>query len=94
LKRDYEKPDYELPLDEIKWTGGIGQPAGLYWLDGCTIFAAHESQAEERLLSLGAVLVATLRFDTDPRERVQRSGRVERMDAARVVRELSVEGVN
>lgn len=88
LERDYEKPKYEQPVDDINWTAGVGQPAGMYWLDGRVVMAAHGSPAEARLLDTGAALVATLRFDADPLERVHRTGHVTRVAAARAARLL------
>jgi len=65
-EKEYEKAKYEHPIFGINWTGGIGRPTGIYWLDGDTVFAVHGSRAEERVLELGGILVATLRFDRDP----------------------------
>jgi len=62
----YEKPKYEYPIHGINWTAGIGRPTGIYWLDGDSVFAVHGSRAEERVLELGGILIATLRFDRDP----------------------------
>lgn len=81
LEREYEKPLYELPVDDINWTAGVGRPAGMYWLDGRTVMAAHDSPAEARLVGAGAVLVATLRFEPDPVERVHSRGSVRRVSA-------------
>ncbi|CAN5764378.1 hypothetical protein BH23GEM10_BH23GEM10_04260 [soil metagenome] len=75
-----------MPIDDINWTAGVGQPAGMYWLDGRTAIAAHDSPAEARLVDAGAVLVATLRFDPDPVERVHRSGSVRRVSAPAAAR--------
>lgn len=60
----------------------------MYWLDGRTVMAAHDSPAEARLLGAGAALIATLRFDPDPLERVHRTGAVSRMTAARAAKLL------
>jgi hypothetical protein len=93
-RREYEAPKYEHPVDDINWTAGVGQPAGVYWLDGQSLLAAHESAAEQYLLARGAILVATLRFDQDPLETVHRSGRVDRISAADVFAACLVSGVN
>jgi hypothetical protein len=66
--KKYEAPKYEHPIDDINWTAGVGQPAGVYWLDGRSVIAAHDSAAESALLQRGAILIATLRFDRDPLE--------------------------
>jgi len=79
-------PAFEQHEDEINWTAGVGQPAGVYWLDGRTAIAAHGSAAEHHLLGRGATLVATLLFQPSPIERVHRTGRVHRVAAADVVR--------
>lgn len=83
LEREYEKPEFEQPVDDINWTTGVGQPAGMYWMEGRTVMAAHDSPAERRLVDAGAILVATLRFDADPVERRHRTGRVTRVSAGR-----------
>ena len=62
--KKYEKPKYEYPIHGINWTAGIGRPTGIYWLDGDSVFAVHGSRAEERVLELGGILIATLRFDS------------------------------
>ena len=56
--------------------------------------AAHGTAAEGRLLDLGAIPVATLRFDSDPIETVHRTGRVERMGVSRASREYRHAGPN
>jgi hypothetical protein len=66
--KKYEAPKYEHPIDDINWTAGVGKPAGVYWLDGRSVIAAHDSAAESALLERGAILIATLRFDRDPLE--------------------------
>ncbi|HSJ05914.1 MAG TPA: hypothetical protein VK936_04375 [Longimicrobiales bacterium] len=70
---------YENPVHHIDWTQGIGQPAGVYWLAGRSVIAAHGSTAETCLVAEGAVLVATLRFDADPLESRHPGRRVERL---------------
>lgn len=97
MKRDRRKPEdpgFEHYQDDINWTAGVGQPAGIFWLGGRCVMAAHESAAEERLLDLGAVLVGTLRFDGDPVETVHSRGTVERMSAERARREYQTSGTN
>lgn len=84
MERDRRKPGdpgFEYYQDDINWTAGAGQPAGIFWLGGRCVLAAHGSAAEERLLGVGAVLVATLRFEPDPLERVHRRGSVRRVSA-------------
>ncbi|MEX1182792.1 MAG: hypothetical protein WEF86_06120 [Gemmatimonadota bacterium] len=79
LERDYDALEYEHPVDDINRTAGVGRPAGVYWLDGGSIIAGHDTPAEARLVAAGAVLVATLRFDPDPAERMQRGRAVRRL---------------
>jgi hypothetical protein len=93
-RKEYEAPKYEHPVDDINWTAGVGQPAGVYWLGGESRLAAHESAAERYLLEQGAILIATLRFDPDPAESVHRSGRVERISAAGAVAACPISAVN
>lgn len=97
MKRGRSKPadpGFEQYQDDINWTAGVGQPAGIFWLGGRCVMAAHDSAAEERLLDLGAVLVGTLRFDADPLETVHRRGMVERFSLERVRREYLAAGAN
>jgi hypothetical protein len=89
-----EDPGFEYYQDDINWTAGAGRPAGIFWLGGRCVMAAHESAAEDRLFELGAVLVGTLRFDADPLETVHRTGQVERMSATRAGREYLPSGSN
>lgn len=67
-ERGCNAPGYEHPVHDLRWTTGLGRPAGVYWLQGRSLIAAHESPAEAWLVAQGAVLVATLRFDADPLE--------------------------
>jgi hypothetical protein len=85
MKRDRRTPGdpgFEQYQDDINWTAGAGQPAGIFWLAGRCVMAAHGTAAEDRLLDQGAIPVATLRFDPDPIETVHRTGRVERVHTA------------
>ena len=86
--RRYEKPKYEYPIRGLNWTAGVGQPAGIYWLNGESVIAGHSSDAEAYLLTEGAVLVATLRFDADPLEKTHRGRTVERVRPRRLVQPL------
>jgi hypothetical protein len=97
MKRDRRAPEdsgFEQYQDDINWTAGVGRPAGIFWLGGRCVMAAHETPAESRLLELGAVLIGTLRFDADPLETVHRTGRVERIAAARASRDYLLSGSN
>lgn len=89
-----QEPEFEQHEDEINWTAGPGRAAGVYWLDGHSVIAAHDSPAEDHLVSRGAVLVATLLFEPDPRERVHRSGSVRRVSAAAAARDLFTSSSN
>lgn len=90
----YEAPKYEYPIDDINWTTGVGRPAGVYWLAGRSIIAAHDSAAESVLLEQGAILIATLRFDRDPLETVHRDGSIERVRAHNAAAEFFLSAVN
>lgn len=80
--REYDGPGYEHLVHDLKWTTGLGEPAGVYWLDGRSLIAAHESPAEAWLVANGAILVATLRFDADPLETRQDGRVVDRLTPA------------
>ena len=93
-QRKARGPGYEQFEDDINWTAGAGRPAGMFWLDGRVVMAAHHTAAEERLLLQGAVLVATLRFDRDPLDGRQRGGEVERRSASQITRAFLRSGIN
>jgi hypothetical protein len=63
------KHEYEFPIDDLAIREKADAPAGIYLLDGKWQLAAHDSPAEDRLLSLGALLVATLTFTPPARPR-------------------------
>jgi hypothetical protein len=90
----YEAPKYEHPVDDINWTAGVGRPAGVYWLDGRSVIATHDSPAEDVLIGRGAILIATLRFDRDPLEAAHPGRTVEAMTAAAAAHALLNAGVN
>lgn len=94
MEREYEGPGFEHPVDDINWTAGIGQPAGIYWVEGRTQIAAYHSPAEAALLRRGAVLVATLLFGPDPLERGHVGRAVRRVDPAQLSHELGGPGEN
>ena len=97
MKRDRRSPGdpgFEQHQDDINWTAGAGQPAGIFWLAGRCVMAALGTAAEDRLLDLGAIPVAILRFDRDPVETVHRTGRVERLHVALASREYQQSGSN
>jgi hypothetical protein len=52
--KKYEAPKYEHPIYDINWTAGAGQPAGMYWLDGRILMAAHDSPPRTRCCSRAA----------------------------------------
>jgi hypothetical protein len=93
-RRKARGPGYEQYEDDINWTAGVGKPAGVYWMNGRTVIAGHDTAAEERLLLQGAVLVATLRFDRDLLEGRVRGHVVERRCARRVTDDFMLSGVN
>ena len=77
--KDEEDQRYEHPIYGINWTGGVGRPAGIYWVNGTSRIAAHGSAAEACLLEMGAILMATLRFDGEQYERSHAGRKVERV---------------
>ena len=93
-RRKARGPGYEQFEDDINWTAGVGKPAGVYWMNGRTVIAGHDTAAEEHLLLAGAVLVATLLFERDPREGFVRGHAVERRAARHITDEFLLSGVN
>ena len=79
---NFERPEYEFPIDWQDWCTGAGQPAGIWWLDGRTWYAGFGSLAEARLIEAGAFHVATLQFEPDGQERPGRRGGVETLSPA------------
>jgi hypothetical protein len=75
--------EYFLDVHEYEWSGTSGQPAGLFWIAGRSVIAAHASSAEERLLAQGAILIATLLFGRDPLESSHGGRTIDRITAAR-----------
>jgi hypothetical protein len=59
---------YEDVAPDVERTPGSLPRAGIFLLNGACHVAAHGSRAERRLLDGGALLVAHLHFDHDPRE--------------------------
>jgi hypothetical protein len=84
--REEVDPEYFLDVHDRHWSGGLGQPAGIYWLDGRSVMAAHASRAEEWLLERGAILVGTLLFERDPLESSHPGRPIERIPAAGLAR--------
>lgn len=71
-----KRPQYELPIAGSAWTRGAGHPAGIYFLEGRCHVAAWSSAAEQDLVARGALRIADLHFDPDPRETGRGSGPV------------------
>ena len=88
--RDEQPIEHILEIRDYRWSGTPGRPAGIFWLDGRSVMAEHDSAHEAELLQRGAILVGTLRFDRDPLESTMHGRRVERMHAARIAREMRV----
>ena len=82
--RDEAPKTHVLDVHDHEWTHAPGHPAGVFWLDGRSVMAAHESRAERRLLAQGAILVATLLFERDPLEGVHPGRPVERLSTRAV----------
>jgi hypothetical protein len=92
--KKYEAPKYEHPIDDINWTAAVGRPAGVYWLNGRSVIAAHDSAAELALLGRGAIPIATLRFDRDPLESVHYGRTVELVTARAVASVVLLSAAN
>jgi hypothetical protein len=80
--RDELGTEYFLDVHEHQWAHGVGHPAGIYWLNGRSVIAAHSSRAEQVLIDHGAILVATLLFEPDPLEGRHEGHCVERLGRA------------
>jgi hypothetical protein len=76
-----ETPGHILEVRDFEWSGGIGQPAGIFWMNGRSVIAPLGGPAEQRLLDQGAVPVATLIFTPDPLEATHPGHIVERLSA-------------
>ena len=74
-----EKPKSELIVRQIAWSRGSDQPAGIFWLEGRCVMAGHGTAAESGFLEAGAIPVATLAFEPDPREGRRPGAVVERV---------------
>jgi hypothetical protein len=79
---------YEDVAPDVVRTPGSLPRAGIFLLDGGYHVAAHGSRAERRLLEDGALLVAHLRFDADPRETRYTGGGVQPLLPRRVAVQL------
>ena len=77
--REEIEPDHILDIHDRQHESVVGRPAGIFWLDGRCVMAAHDTAREEGLLAIGAILVGTLRFDPDPLESVHPGATVERV---------------
>jgi hypothetical protein len=86
--RDDTETEYFLDVHEYSWTGTVGQPAGIFWIDGTSVIAAHASRTEQQLLARGAILVATLLFGRDPLEASHPGRAVERVSASAVAMQI------
>lgn len=63
-----DSPEYEFPVVGTFWAKSVELGAGVFFLDDRTYVAGHGSPAERQLLERGALRIATLCFDPDPRE--------------------------
>ena len=77
--REEIEPDHILDIHDRQHESVVGRPAGIFWLDGRCVMAAHDTAVEASLLEDGAILVATLRFDPDPLESSHPGATVERV---------------
>jgi hypothetical protein len=84
--------DQETPLFGYDWSAGIGQPAGLFWLEGRCIVAGLGTRAEAYLTTRGAVPVGRLHFGRDPLEGRVPGARVTPVVASRVADAADLRG--
>jgi hypothetical protein len=97
MKSERERPGtpgFEYIQDEVNWTEGAGQPAGVYWMGGRIKMAAHGSEAEDHLREGGWVLIATLRFDRDPLESTVRGRVIERVASPDIAEAFNISGTS
>jgi hypothetical protein len=92
--REEIEPDHILDIHDRQHGSVVGRPAGIFWLDGRCVMAAHDTIAEARLLEIGAILVGTLRFDPDPLESVHPGVAVERVASADLAEAPPLPGLN
>jgi hypothetical protein len=59
---------FEVPVAGSAWITSVEQGAGIYFLEGRTHVAGHDTPAERTLQARGALLVALIRFDRDLHE--------------------------
>ena len=85
---DYEPPDYEHPVLGIAWTSGVGGPAAVFLLEGECHVAGDESPAARYLERVGALRIATMRFDEDLRERGHPERRYQTLRQEEAFREM------
>ena len=73
---------YEYPYLDVAWTRGGDPAAGIFLLAGRCHIAAYNSPAARALVDGGALHIAGIRFDADPRERSHTARSVRRVTAA------------
>ena len=91
---EYRPPKYLFPIPGTAWSQGVGQPAGVFYLDGRCHFATHDSPAAERLLEQGALLIGRVRFDAEPSEGRRLGLALETIRPARQLRRFALLGRN
>jgi hypothetical protein len=72
---------YEFPYLDVAWTRGGDPAAGIFLLAGRCHIAAYDSPAARALVDGGALHVAGVRFDAEPRERSHAGRSVRRVTA-------------
>ena len=72
---------YEFPYLDVAWTRGGDPAAGIFLLAGRCHMAAYDSPAARALVDNGALHIAGVRFDADPRERSHATRPVRRVRA-------------
>ena len=92
--REEIEPGHILDIHDRQHESVVGRPAGIFWLDGRCVMAAHDTIAEARLLEIGAILVGTLRFDPEPLESVHPGATIDRIASADLAGAPPVPGLN
>lgn len=80
--------NFEVPVAGSAWITSVDQGAGIYFLEGRTHVAGHDTPAERALRARGALLVALIRFDRAWVETMILGRRVQRLEAREAARKF------
>jgi hypothetical protein len=79
---------FVVPAPDIVWRSRVEAGASVYLVGTSLEFVTPESPRDRELIEEGALRVATLRFDADPRERSHRGRIVQLLDQKLAARQL------